>query len=58
MLATLCSSTLPSEPQILTFEFSMYMLGNKSHRFEERGEVIFHYFRVCLHVDHTSVVRC
>ena len=24
MLATLCSSTLPSEPQKLTFEFSMY----------------------------------
>ena len=38
MLTTLCSSTLPSEPQILTFEFSMYMLGNKSHLFEERGE--------------------
>ena len=24
MLAALCSSTLPSEPQILTFKFSMY----------------------------------
>ena len=52
MLAAFCSSTLPSEPQILTFEFIMYA-GNKSHHFKEMKLSFISLDFVC----HTSGVR-